>query len=552
MIFVNNISDLQYYNTAEPWGCYGDAIFQPSDILLQANGFTPSTTLIGVIINVCDITGAFQEDATAFFDLYFGSFTIAGTTYYFLNIKGNGYSPFMESNRCFVLNVMITDASTGTFLFNKFTQKYEIVTVATSVFVETVNIDGETYEPCVAGSNPAICSTSGEQYVKFTSKFDCIDAFTGTWYAEGSPIFGTPFTYVHQCYINARFRRIPTEVERTISINCRTQRTAITDQYELKGNVAFPVWKKTEIEYMLLGNKLYIDDTEFQSPRSTPFTQLQQIPKNCIYMYKMLIPFQGCLKWQIFGCVPKCSDLAAYYMFPFEFEKVYDDGMRPIAYDISSLVTYFSSITGTSVAMEVNITLPCASYATFKVISTGVLPKFLYYDNPIPAQRIYPKQLDAQSTDLSALCNGVTTNNLIPVPDVTGVDTEQIVVPVPDVTGVDSVSYDYYTVQIATSGNWSLSLTPSSAVNWQGVGTLNMSLSNSVDAPPYLAVTLGNIQAGAPSRDILITPTENGNIPPSGELLIQANGDIVYTGPQTSDDGMGTYYLELFNIKYPL
>lgn len=550
MIFVNTISELSYYHPSPPpLGCYSDAIFQPNDILLQVPALTALVPTFGVTINVCNTAGAFQEDGTANFSIYIGSFILAGQTYYFINLRCENYTDFMSANRCFTLNVVITDTAAGTIIFNKWTQAYNIITVSAGVFVPSILIDGVPTAPCIPGENPALCSGS-EQYVKFSGSFDCFDAYTGEWYALGTTISGTPFAFIRFSYLPALFRDTPTEIQRITSINCRVQKTSYTGQYLLKGNVAFPVWKMKEIQGMLRGNHLYVDDVEYQTEETAkPFTQLPGLPKNCQYLYQFALPMQDCFKWQIFGCVRTCEDLASYYMFPTAFERIYDDSMRPVAIDVPTLLIYFESIPGTTVA-SLPLSLPCQNYATLRVVSTGVLPKFLYADATIPQQRIYPKQLALTATDLTPLCNGVTNTNQVPIPDITGENDEQIVVQVPDITGEDDIDANYYTMQIAAPGGWTLAFNPTSGVNYQGEATLNLSLSTTDYAPPYANMEIVKLLTGAPSRDVLITSTDNGNMPPSSTLLVQADGSIFYTGDATFDDGMGMWKVELFMIKY--
>lgn len=548
MIFVNQISELEYYNSTEPFGCYADAVFQPHDILLQANGFNITSSANTTIV-VCDTAGNFIEDVTSYFDTCFCSFSIGGVLYYFVNIRCNNYSPFMVSNRCFTLNVVVTDISPGTVVFKKWTQKYEIATAATPVFASGVSIDGSLLPNCVPGNNPATC-VGAVQYTKFGCVFDCIDAYTGDYYAQGSVISGTPFTFNRECYMKAGFRDVPSEVKRTISINCRTQRTETTQKYVLNGKVAYPVWKMLEIQAMMLANHLYVDDFEFQSVGGTVFTQATKQPKNCIYFYQLSIPLQDCYKWQIFGCVPDCDTLAYYYLLPVSFQQIYDDQLRPVARNSGELGIFFRSLPGVSMAQEVGFTLPCPAYSVMKVQSSGVLPKFIYSDTPIATNKVYSKQLSSSAIDLSPLCNGITNNNQVPVPDVTGYITQDISVPVPDVTGVQVSPDEVITVQVNAGPGWTLDNNYTSLITAEGVATLNISASGTFQSPVTNSV-IATIKDALPQQDIVIDSSTNGNIPASSQLTIKSNGSIVYTGYATSVS-QNTMQLQLFQIKYPL
>lgn len=550
MIFVNSTSELEYYNSSTVYGCYGDAIFNPNDILLQANTFIVMPSVI--TINVCDLEGAVQDAASTDFSTYIAKYVLGGVTYFFVNIRCENYTAYMLSNRCFVVNVVIEDGD-GNEIFNKYTQKYQIVTEDAPVFVPSILIDDIPTAPCIPGSNPALCTSGGTQYVKFATSFECYDAYTGDYYDLGIGIEGTPFAFVRYSYIAARFRDVPTEIERIISINNRTQKTAYTGQYLFRGNVPFPVWKMKEIQNMFRGSHLYVDDTLFQSDGGVLFKQLPGLPVNCIYHYQFEAAMHSDYQWQQFGCVPDCASLATYYMFPDAFERVYDDGMRGVASDVDSLLLYFESLAGVTNAEELTYALPCSVYALLKVEGTAILPKFLYVDQPIASQRIYPKPLSVTTTDFSSLCNGVTNTNQVPVPDVTGEYDTEIQVAVPDISSVEDVDATQYTPSFTTSQGWQADLNYTNAVSYSGVVTLNISVSTTDFTSPFTNMVLGTLEDVAwPTRDMIITDTDNGNMPPSSSLYISAaDGTVTYTGDATWQSG-NEYRIELFTIQYDL
>lgn len=550
MRFYSNISELEYYNPYPDLECYGEAIFQPNDILLQANGFGGSGSF-SIRIGVCDLAGTFVEDATANFIYSFRVIIIGGISYYYCNLRAETYSSYMESNRCFTLRVVITDTTDATTVFRKWTQQYKIATLGTAV-APTVFRDGELFEPCVPFDNPIQCTPSAGQYMRFESTFDCVDTFTGDIYAEGEVLtsVGTLFTYTRFCYIPSRLRPIPNEIQRIVSKNCRTQKTQVKPSLQFFGTIHFPTWKMLDIEGMFLGNNLYIAGEKYEADGDTYFEELGT-PKDCQYIYKFSAIVNKCLQWQIFGCVPDCTSLASYYLFPTEFSRLYDDSLRPIADTPEQLITYFQSIQGTQLAMELPFALPCNYDSVVKVISSGVLPKFIYVDNLYPSNRIYPKQLPINATDLSSLCNGVTINNQVPIPDVTGYESEDINVAIPDVTGYESVSANAETIAVTAASGWTVNGTFTSATNYNGEGVLNLSLTTTNPSPYTNEVICVLSQEGRPSADILITDTNNGNMPTSSTLIIGADGNVTYTGTSTNQVG-NTYYVELFMIRYPL
>ena len=546
MVFVDSVDQLEYYFPNPQWGCYGDHVFNPYDILLQANGFT-LTGGYGITISVCDTAGSIQQDGTANFDSWLGTFVISGTTYYFVNIRCNEYTSYMLSNRCFALNVQITDTSNGTIVFNKWTQKYELDSSAV-VAVTAVSLDGVPLIECVPAARGANC---GINYIKFLSQFDCIDSFNGDYYGTATPITGIgdfPFSFARFSWIEGRIRKVPNEIKRTISINCRTQKSETTPKYLMTGgNITFPVWKVEEIEQMLLANRLFVNDEEYQSEGGTPFEQFGR-PYNCQYRYKLSISMQKCLSWQIFGCKPNCDDLATYYAFPKEFSKVYNDQQQLIAVDVDSLKIYFQSQTGYKSAENLPFVPPCPMYAMFEVQSSGVLPKYLYVDNLAPASRIFPQQLPINTLDFTPLCNGVNNYNQVPQSVVTGYVTELIQVPVAEVTGYSSQNVNAYTLQITPDKDWVLDNTVTSAVTADGEVSLNISASTDVFTSPVSGRTLGIISyRGRPMNTRIIT--DNPNMPFGAQLVIYTNGVIEYTGNATKSVDPDIF-VELFQIRY--
>ena len=322
MIFVDTAADLDFNNNPNGvWGCYSDPLFQPKDILLQVNGVDLSEcSMADVHIKVCTVAGVTIEDATSLFNAFIGYFTLYGTTYYYLNLQCGNYSPYMLSNGCFTLRVIVDNPSGGASLFDKFTQKYLIVNDI--IVASGVTITGSCSATNLASLciSPVLDGTCGKPYVKFNAVFDCIDSFTGDYYGDPMGIIDGiglfPFDFIRQSWIEGRLKKLPRAIKRTISINGRTQRTETTPKYQLQGIVPFPVWKMEEIENMMLANHLYVDGTEYQSDGGTPFAQFGK-PQNSNFIYKLEMDIQDLYEWQVFGCTPVCASQTYYYPIPF-------------------------------------------------------------------------------------------------------------------------------------------------------------------------------------------------------------------------------------------
>ncbi len=317
MVWVDNISDLEYYNHNPDYDCYADIITSPRDILLQAFTGTGTSLFSTVTINVLSVDGTFLEDATSYFAVCWLLNPVGSVSYNYTNINCLRYSPAMIANKCFILEViqpfaMSADGQiTG---FHKYTQKYQLINTLIFARYVLVFVDGggNLATLCSEGNTDGLCNP----LIKMSCAFDCMDAFNGDFYGDGilleSSAGGGAFTFIRQFYIQGMIRKLPTAIKRTVSINCRTQRAERTIKYLLSAFTSFPEWKVQEIESMLLAQHLFLDGREYQSEGGTPFEQVGK-PKNCVYAYKLGMELQDCFEWQAFGCTPICSPLYYYY-----------------------------------------------------------------------------------------------------------------------------------------------------------------------------------------------------------------------------------------------
>lgn len=326
MIFVPRTRDLEFFNSNPDWECYGDIVTQPSDIILQVQlgtGYDLGITPILPVVNVCKADGTFIENGSAYFDMAILSLNLNGVTYFYANIIGNRYSPGMLANGCFVLNVIVPKTAGGVNYFNQWTQKYELLDPGViPVSGVIVTQDGTGNLATLCGSEP-FTNNCRKQLTQLVWQSDCIDSFTGDFYGTGTLIYSNTtnvLTFTKLSNIEAFIKTLPKNIKRTISINCRTQRTETTQKYQLQGTsskVAFPEWKMLELEGMLLSNHFFIDGKEYQSEGGTAFEQLGT-PKNCgIYRYKLAMDLQDCFEWQTFGCTPPCEPMIYYYPIAF-------------------------------------------------------------------------------------------------------------------------------------------------------------------------------------------------------------------------------------------
>lgn len=322
MVFVDDISELEFYNPHPIYGCYGDIITQPSDIILQAqlgNSFD-FTYLALPTIKVYTPDGlTFLEDATPYFHIKVFYTVINGITFYYANAIAKNYSPAMINNGCFILRVTATRNVSGAVYFDKFTQKYALLNPAEiPVNGVIVTQDGSDNLAVLCYAQPFgnSCLPNMRKLVWFS---DCTDDYNGDFFGDGITIIANTLAFVNftrLTNLQGIIKHLPKNIKRILSINCRTQRTETTSKYQLQGSVPFPLWKMQEIEGMLLANRMFVDGIEKQSDGNAPFSEYGK-PLNCVYYYKLEMELQDCFEWQVFGCTPAC-DVPIYY-YPIAF-----------------------------------------------------------------------------------------------------------------------------------------------------------------------------------------------------------------------------------------
>lgn len=322
MVFVDDMHDLEYYHPYPDYGCYGDIVTQPGDIMLQAQLGTSYnlSSIIAPVVKVYTTDGVtLLEDASAYFNLRLLYNVIDGITYYYANLICNNYSPQMLAHICFTLRVTVPMDGSGNNYFDKFTQKYQLLNPAeVPVVGVTVTVDGSANLATLCYSQP-FTNSCVPDLVQLVWQSDCTEDFNGDFYGPGTTFYtntAAEVNFVRLTVIEGRLKKLPTNIKRTLSINCRTQRTEKTKKFLLQGKKPFPLWKMEEIEMMLLGNRIFINGVEKQSEGGTAFTQAGP-PKNCVFYYKLEMDIQDCYQWQIYGCTPSC-DPPIYY-FPVAF-----------------------------------------------------------------------------------------------------------------------------------------------------------------------------------------------------------------------------------------
>lgn len=234
----------------------------------------------------------------------------------------------------------------------------------------------------------------------------------------------------------------------------------------------------------------------------------------------------------------------------------YDDKRSPIATSIDELITYFKSFPGTSIVKNVPFILSCPMPALISMQSTNQnLPQFIYKNGLNAANRIYLKSLPVAGGNLNALCNGVTTNSLVPPPVLGSIFSILIVVPIPVLGTIFTTNSNTYMLALIDENGWAFNPTYASGRNNSGNVVLNIStfnpIYNSTGAKDnFTSQLIGSVsEFGKPLNDVTIYSTDNPNMPDSSILQITVDGKIKYTGQPTAENGTGST-IEIFAINY--
>jgi hypothetical protein len=569
MIFIDNIKELEYYNQSSIEDCYYDYIDTPHDLTLQVTNL-PATPIYELFIwaHYADGTGPIGgsgNEISRYFDWYFAK---APNGSFYLNIRLNSNLDIFCSVSCFILRVQIRDGNSGInqILFDKYTQRYKMPGCCSGVSGVIATVNGSTQNLAYScGSVVNATNNCGETYVKFTTQFDCFDEFTGEYYGDPSVIisynnqFPIPsFNYIKIANINAIFRDLPATIKRTISFNCTTQKTEITRAFQLQCQKGVPIWKKQEIENMLLATYLFIDGFQYQYDGSSPFTALHK----CDNDFKLVMNFQECLEYQTHGCPVDCSEVSTYFLFQTAPNNgnYYDDAGLLIARNEDELLTYFRTynmVTGVeefdTVGLDVpmNIVLQVKSYAN--------LPAYIYAGAPTPVNKVFGVKLDANSPLLNSLVKPAQNTVECSDPVIGAIVATSITCADPVIGTITKTSIGLVTQTISNGTNWTknASLTDGQVNLTNAVGTLNIStvstahsLTGSPASVPYLSSEWIMTLSAAPLTAQTLDYTNNPQLPNGTSFYIDTAGKVYFTGFVNEATNTNAT-IEAFNLTYP-
>ncbi len=580
MIWFDKITDLQYYHQSKDVPCYCEAIAYPTDMFLQGHINNGNGSYI-LKIYVYSADGLIQyEEATSYFDYYFGKIPGHGT--HFFNARLKSFSPAMCAHECYVLRAEVIQ-SNGVIVFNKYTERYcqnnccdvaRNITFEQTGFSPLVIDGGDISDPLVevlgnevtlAGASSEIfipAGNCGEQLIRILSKFDCIDKFTGDFYGTADEVLSgdASFAYRKITTLRGRIVRRPRDIKREISYNCKLQRSESAAQYLLEGFEYLPPWKMYEIEGQLHANRIWVDDfsgvREYQFAGGTAFKQVSK----CFEFFKLEVALEDCTQRQIFGCMPDCKTSQNFdgsdkiYVLPGTYNggAFYNSSKQLIANDYQGLLDYFRTRNGVTHVNDIDtVSIGCDVYKVFGVTSDGYIDAYIYYDAPAPVNKVHARNAD----NIIDLCAGLPAVCALPAAVSFSVAEHICDIPVPGVFAVDDTDTDE--VVMVGFADWEPDMAETSGAAHNHEVAINLKVVNETltedPAHPGEPVHIGEVIAiigsnGRPAETIALNST-NSSLPPDTFITIDTYGRIYYYGFSTAASASDVT-IELNNITF--
>jgi hypothetical protein len=248
--------------------------------------------------------------------------------------------------------------------------------------------------------------------IKLVTTTECTDSIADDHYGTGSVIDGSngvsPFPFYKVTNLRGFVKNVPRETIRQNSKNCKVQKVSSSVVYQIQGADFYPGWKMRELEEMFHAKTINIDgeDVLFYGGR-----MFEEIGKFCNPVYRLITNVQECERFQIFGCGDECTPNCFYFLLPANIvtQNFFNEAGQQIASTYQQLLDWYASQSNVQQAVDINASLQiaCQYFKVFKVVGTGYIPAFLFYDSPSQSNKVYGMTLDCTLPDYSKLCGGV-------------------------------------------------------------------------------------------------------------------------------------------------
>jgi hypothetical protein len=248
--------------------------------------------------------------------------------------------------------------------------------------------------------------------IKLVTTSECVDSITDDNYGTGTVIDGSngvsPFPFYKVTNLRGFVKNVPREIVRQNSRNCKPQKVSSSIVYEIQGADFYPGWKMRELEDMFHAKTINIDGQDVLYYGGRMF---EEVGKFCTPVYRLVTNVQECEKSQIYGCGNECAPNCFYFLLPANVvtQNFFNEAGQQIASTYQQLLDWYASQSNVQEAVDINASLQiaCQYFKVFKVVGTGYIPAFLFYDSPSQSNKVYGMTLDCSLPDYSKLCGGV-------------------------------------------------------------------------------------------------------------------------------------------------
>src|SRR5690606_14383068 len=247
-------------------------------------------------------------------------------------------------------------------------------------------------------------------------------------------------------YIKGCIKRMPRDIIRQISYNCRLQKVSSTVRYELQSVDIYTPEKMDEIERIFHSKNLYLNGHKIQFEGGTVF---EPISDNFPNEFRLRVIISECEQRQIFGCVkqglnilPDIDDITFGVPDNAVTDVFFSDNGIRVANDYFELLEYFSTLENVVIVTNVYVELANTDVHfkyIFAVERSGYVPTSFYFHKVSTANKVYGVIL-SEPDNYNELSRGMNSEGNCEAPRIGTITVTQNTCQAP-IVGETSVSF---------------------------------------------------------------------------------------------------------------
>lgn len=248
--------------------------------------------------------------------------------------------------------------------------------------------------------------------IKLVTTTECKDNIADDYYGTGTVIDGSngvsAFPHIKITNLRGFIKDVPRDIVKQTSFNCKPQKVSSSIVYQIQGADFYPPWKMRELEEQFHAKQIIVDGYPVLFAGGKVF---EEVGKFCNPLFRMSVNIQECERRQIYGCQDECAPNCYYFMIPANLvtQNFFNEAGQQVASTFTGLLEWYGSQSNVIEVTEINAALQinCEYFKIFKVVGTGYVPAFLFYDSPSQSNKVYGMTLDCVTPDYSKLCGGI-------------------------------------------------------------------------------------------------------------------------------------------------